>query len=89
VSSVTSRRLEPWDAFAYEVRAAMYAVLLIEKLKEIERSLEFGDSMSLRKMLADAQYYAVQLQRETPEQMRRDSRFVPRHQEISEVDQNQ
>lgn len=67
----------------------MYAVLLLEKLKEIERSLEFGDSVSLRKMLADAQYYAVQLQRETPEQMRRDSRLVPRRHEISELDQNQ
>lgn len=54
----------------------MYTVLLIEKLKEIERTLDHGDCASIRKMLADAQYYALQLQRESPEQMRRDSRVV-------------
>lgn len=58
----------------------MYTVLLIEKLREIERTLDLGDRAAIRKMLADAQYYAVQLQRESPEQMRRDSRIAVQRQ---------
>ena len=54
----------------------MYTVLLIEKLKEIEQALDLGDCTFVRQMLAEAQQYAVQLQRETPEQLRRDSRVV-------------
>jgi hypothetical protein len=53
----------------------MYIVLLLQKLREIEGALEREERAVLRKMVAEAQQYAVDLQRETPEQMRRDSRF--------------
>ena len=61
----------------------MYTVLLIEKLQEIERALDLDDCTVIRKMLAEAQQYAVLLQRESPEQMRRDSRAVIHHHEIA------
>jgi hypothetical protein len=53
----------------------MYIVLLLQKLREIEGALELEERATLRKMVAEAQQYAIDLQRETPEQMRRDSRF--------------
>ncbi len=52
----------------------MNTVALIEKLNKIERALEAGESATIRELLRDAQQCALQLQRETPEQMRRDSR---------------
>ena len=54
----------------------MYTVQLIEKLKQIEQALDLGDRTVIRQMLAEAQEYAVLLQRQSPEQLRRDSRAV-------------
>jgi hypothetical protein len=59
-----------------EVRATMNPLWLLEKLKEIERALENEERSTIRKMVTEAQQYAIQMQRETPEQMRRDSRVV-------------
>jgi hypothetical protein len=54
----------------------MNTVILLQKLTEIELALDRGESATLRKMLHDAQQCALQLQRESPEQRRRDSRCV-------------
>jgi hypothetical protein len=52
----------------------MNTVVLLEKLNKIERALDVEEHATIREMLRDAQQCAIQLQRETPEQMRRDSR---------------
>jgi hypothetical protein len=57
----------------------MSLILLLEKLKEIELALEIEKSATIRGMLAEAEQYALQLQRETPEQMRRSSSRVVLH----------
>jgi len=54
-------------------------VVLLQKLGDIERALEIEERATIRNMLLDAQQYVLQLQRESPEQMRRDSRVVCRH----------
>ncbi|HEX4283811.1 MAG TPA: hypothetical protein VHZ28_01880 [Terracidiphilus sp.] len=57
----------------------MSLILLLEKLKEIELALEIEKSATIRGMLAEAEQYALQLQRESPEQMRRSSSRVVLH----------
>jgi hypothetical protein len=57
----------------------MSLILLLEKLKQIELALEIEKSATIRGMLAEAEQYALQLQRETPEQMRRSSSRVVLH----------
>lgn len=52
----------------------MNTVVLLQKLGEIERALDVEERATIRKMVLDAQQCALQLQRESPEQMRRDSR---------------
>lgn len=52
----------------------MNTIALLEKLNKIERALEVEERGTIRELLRDAQQCALQLQRETPEQMRRDSR---------------
>jgi uncharacterized membrane protein len=54
----------------------MNTVVLLEKLNKIERALDVEERATIREMLRDAQQCALQIQRETPEQMRRDSRAV-------------
>lgn len=54
----------------------MNPLWLLEKLKEIERALENEERSTIRSMVVEAQLYAIQMQRETPEQMRRDSRAI-------------
>ena len=54
----------------------MNTVALIEKLNKIERALDVEEHDTIRELLRDAQQCALQLQRETPEQMRRDSRVI-------------
>jgi uncharacterized membrane protein len=58
------------------VIAIMNTVILLQKLTEIEQALDREEKATLRKMLRDAQQCALQLQRESPEQRRRDSRCV-------------
>lgn len=53
---------------------AMNTVVLLEKLNKIERALDVEEPATIRALVRDAQQYALQLQRESPEQMRRDSR---------------
>ena len=52
----------------------MNTVALLQKLDEIERALDGDERATIRKLVLDAQQCALQLQRESPEQMRRDSR---------------
>jgi predicted transcriptional regulator len=52
----------------------MNTVVLLEKLNKIERALDIEERATIRELLREAQQCALQLQRETPEQMRRDSR---------------
>lgn len=54
----------------------MSIVLLLEKLSQIELLLESKEDSEIRSLLIEAQQYALQLQRETPEQMRRSSRLA-------------
>ena len=56
----------------------MNTVVLLEKLNKIERALELEERATIRQMLVDAQLCVLALQRESPEQMRRDSRIVCR-----------
>jgi len=57
-------------------RAAMNPIQLVEKLRAIERALELEERSTIRTLVAEALQYAMQMQRESPEQMRRDSRAV-------------
>ena len=57
-------------------RAAMNPIQLVEKLRAIERALELEERSTVRTLVAEALQYAMQMQRESPEQMRRDSRVV-------------
>jgi hypothetical protein len=52
----------------------METVALIQKLREIRKAIGYEDAAALRKLLDEAEVYAVRLQHETPEQMRRESR---------------
>lgn len=52
----------------------MNTVVLLEKLNKIELALDVEERATIRELVRDAQQCALQLQRETPEQMRRDSR---------------
>lgn len=54
----------------------MNMVLLLEKLQEIERALELDEPLILRQLLGEAQQFALELQHESPEQRRRDSRVA-------------
>lgn len=54
----------------------MSIVLLLEKLNQIEQMLESKEPSAIRSLLIEAQQYALQVQRETPEQMRRSSRLA-------------
>jgi hypothetical protein len=56
----------------------MNTVVVLQKLNEIERALDVEERATIRKMLVDAQLCVLELQRESPEQMRRDSRIVCR-----------
>ncbi len=56
----------------------MNTVVVRQKLNEIERALDVEERATIRKMLVDAQLCVLELQRESPEQMRRDSRIVCR-----------
>ncbi|MGA8671392.1 MAG: hypothetical protein WB679_16025 [Terracidiphilus sp.] len=57
----------------------MNTVVVLQKLNEIERALDVVEERAtIRKMLVDAQLCVLELQRESPEQMRRDSRIVCR-----------
>jgi hypothetical protein len=53
----------------------MLTVKLIQKLREIRRAIGVEDPSIVLKMVTEAEEYAVQVQRETPEQTRRTSRF--------------
>lgn len=53
----------------------MHTVKLIQKLRDIRRAIGVEDEATVLKMLMEAEECAVQLQRETPEQIRRTSRF--------------
>jgi len=57
----------------------MNAVFLLEKLKEIERALDMEERATIRAMVLEAQQYTIALQKDSPEQMRRDSRAVLHH----------
>jgi len=52
----------------------MNTVVLLEKLNKIELALDVEERATIRALLREAQQCALELQRETPEQMRRDSR---------------
>jgi hypothetical protein len=54
----------------------MNTVVVLQKLNEIERALDVEERATIRKMLLDAQQCVLQLQRESPEQRRRDSRII-------------
>ena len=56
----------------------MNPIWLLEKLKEIERALEREERSTIRRMVVEAQEYAIQLEHDTPEQRRRDSRVAAR-----------
>jgi len=53
----------------------MHTVKLIQKLREIRRAIGVEDASIVIKMVIEAEECAVQIQRETPEQTRRTSRF--------------
>jgi len=53
----------------------MNTIELIQKLHDIECALGVEDSSAIRKRVVEALECAVRLQRETPEQHRRQSRF--------------
>lgn len=55
----------------------MHLIELSEKLNEIGQAIDRVDSNTLRKMVLEAQDCALQMQRETIEQLRRDTRHVP------------
>jgi hypothetical protein len=52
----------------------MNTIVLLKKLNKIERALDVEERATIRELPREAQQCALQLQRETPEQMRRDSR---------------
>jgi len=54
----------------------MNPIWLLEKLKEIELALDREEPSTIRSMIVEAQQYAIQLQHDSPEQMRRDSRLA-------------
>ena len=53
----------------------MNTIELIQKLHDIERSIGVEDSSSLRRKVVEALECAVRIQRESPEQLRRQSRL--------------
>jgi len=52
----------------------MNTIFLLEKLRDIEKALDLEDLRTTRRILADVRQRALDLQHQTPEQMRRDSR---------------
>jgi hypothetical protein len=52
----------------------MHTVLLIQKIREIKDSLGEVSFARIHQMLNEAEQYALSIQRESPEQMRRMSR---------------
>ena len=56
----------------------MNTVVLIQKLNEIDLALGKQQSPIIRQLLLEAQDCALKIQRESVEQMRRDSRFAAR-----------
>ena len=69
----------------------MHLVELIEKLNHIDQAIGQVDSTTLKRMVMEAQNCALQMQRETVEQMRRESRHVfyspePTHDGIRKAD---
>ena len=54
----------------------MATVALIQKLQDIKNSLGIESFATIHHMLNEAQEVALCIQRETPEQRRRDSRFL-------------
>lgn len=54
----------------------MNIVDLIEKLREIERAVGKVESNTLRSMVIEAEDCALRVERESAEQMRRDSRHL-------------
>ncbi len=55
----------------------MHLVELTEKLNKIALAIDQVDSNTLRDVVLDAQNCALAMQRETAEQMRRESRHLP------------
>jgi hypothetical protein len=53
----------------------MLTVKLIQKLRDIRRAIGVEDATAVLKMVIEAEECALQLQQETPEQIRRTSRF--------------
>jgi len=51
------------------------AILLIQKLREIKNSLGKQSLAAIHCMLTEAEEFAVRVQRESPEQLRRDCRL--------------
>jgi hypothetical protein len=58
--------------------SVMNTVVLLQKLRDLERALDVEERATIRRMVLDAQLCVLQLQRESPEQMRRDSRVICR-----------
>jgi hypothetical protein len=58
--------------------SVMNTVVLLQKLTDLERALDVEERATIRRMVLDAQLCVLQLQRESPEQMRRDSRVICR-----------
>lgn len=56
----------------------MNTVILIQKLNEIEQSLGKAEPVAIRRLLLEAQDCALNIQRASVEQMRRDSRLTAR-----------
>jgi hypothetical protein len=52
----------------------MNTIFLLEKLRDIEKALDLEDMRTTRRILADVRQRALDLQHNSPEQMRRDSR---------------
>ena len=53
----------------------MLTVKLIQKLRDIRRAIGVEDATAVLKMVIEAEECALQIQQETPEQIRRTSRF--------------
>ena len=71
---MSHRSGEPDVRLLGQVKDEMNTVVLLEKLNKIELALDVEERATIRALLREAQQCALELQRETPEQMRRDSR---------------
>jgi hypothetical protein len=54
----------------------MYTVALLQKLNEIQEAIDIGDTERLHRMVGEVEEVILRVQRETPEQRRRESRSL-------------